>query len=64
MLNALLRVAADAGAGLTTLRAAVGFSPVYTPFARTSATVVDPGSTFGVIIEVKPCNRTLWQSGS
>ncbi len=26
------RVAADASAGLTTLRAAVGFRPVYTPF--------------------------------
>ena len=34
------------GAGLTTLRAAVGFRPVYTPFARKPVTVLDPGSTF------------------
>ena len=52
------RVAADASAGLTTLRAAVGFRPVYTPFARKPVTVLDPGSTFGAIIVVKPYNPT------
>ena len=52
MLKALSRVAADASAGLTTLRAAVGFRPVYTPFARKPVTVLDPGSTFGAVIVV------------
>ena len=47
------RVAADASAGLTTLRAAVGFRPVYTPFARKQVTALGPGSTFGAIIVVK-----------
>ncbi len=58
MLKALLRVAADASAGLTTLRAAVGFRPVYTPFARKPVTALDPGSTFGAIVVVKPYNPT------
>ncbi len=58
MLKALSGVAADASAGLTTLRAAVGFRPVYTPFARKQVTALGPGSTFGAIVVVKPYNPT------
>ena len=52
------RVAADASAGLTTLRAAVGFRPVYTPFARKPVAVLGTGSSFACDYIGKSYNST------